>query len=125
MVLLVYSLECFGLKSASEHEVAHSEEELRILLSESYKSGEINKNELKYVNNIFEFDERMAKEIMVPRTEIATISIDATFEDVLDTIKNESYTRYPVVDGEKIIFIGFINVKEFLTANITIAIIRN
>ena len=77
----------FGIKSASEHEVAHSEEELRILMSESYKSGEINKNELKYVNNIFEFDERLAKEIMVPRTEIATISIDATFEEVLDTIK--------------------------------------
>ncbi|MFZ0445330.1 MAG: hemolysin family protein [Bacillus sp. (in: firmicutes)] len=109
----------FGLKSASEHEVAHSEEELRILLSESYKSGEINKNELKYVNNIFEFDERLAKEIMVPRTEIATISVDSTFEDVLSTIKNESYTRYPVVDGDKDNIIGFINAKEFLTSHIS------
>jgi CBS domain containing-hemolysin-like protein len=109
----------FGLKSASEHEVAHSEEELRILLSESYKSGEINKNELKYVNNIFEFDERLAKEIMVPRTEIATISVDSIFEDVLSTIKNESYTRYPVVDGDKDNIIGFINAKEFLTSHIS------
>lgn len=109
----------FGLKPASEHESAHSEEELRILLSESYKSGEINKNELKYVNNIFEFDERLAKEIMVPRTEIATISIDSTFEDVLSSIKSESYTRYPVVDGDKDNIIGFINAKEFLTAHIS------
>ena len=109
----------FGLKPASEHEVAHSEEELRILLSESYKSGEINKSELKYVNNIFEFDERIAKEIMVPRTEIATISVDSTFEDVLRTIKNESYTRYPVVDGDKDNIIGFINAKEFLTSHIS------
>ena len=109
----------FGLKSASEHEVAHSEEELRILMSESYKSGEINQNELKYVNNIFEFDERLAKEIMVPRTEIATISVDSTFEDVLRTIKNESYTRYPVVDGDKDNIIGFINAKEFLTSHIS------
>jgi CBS domain containing-hemolysin-like protein len=109
----------FGLKSASEHEVAHSEEELRILLSESYKSGEINKNELKYVNNIFEFDERLAKEIMVPRTEIATISVDSIFEDILSTIKNESYTRYPVVDGDKDNIIGFINAKEFLTSHIS------
>ncbi len=108
----------FGIKPASEHEVAHSEEELRILLSESYKSGEINKNELKYVNNIFEFDERLAKEIMVPRTEIATIPIDATFEDVLATIKSESYTRYPVVDGDKDNILGFMNVKEFLTAHV-------
>ena len=106
----------FGLKPASEHEAAHSEEELRILLSESYKSGEINKNELKYVNNIFEFDERTAREIMVPRTEIVSISIDDTFSEVMHTITKESYTRYPVVNGDKDHVLGFINVKEFLTA---------
>lgn len=109
----------FGLKPVSEHEGAHSEEELRILLSESYKSGEINKNELKYVNNIFEFDERLAKEIMVPRTEIATISINATIDDVLNMIKSEGYTRYPVVDGDKDNIVGFMNAKEFLTAHIS------
>jgi CBS domain containing-hemolysin-like protein len=106
----------FGLKPASEHELAHSEEELRILLSESYKSGEINKNELKYVNNIFEFDERIAKEIMVPRTEMVSISIDDTFKDIMDIVKTENYTRYPVVEGDKDNILGFINVKEFLTA---------
>jgi CBS domain containing-hemolysin-like protein len=108
----------FGLKPASEHELAHSEEELRILLSESYESGEINKNELKYVNNIFEFDERIAKEIMVPRTEMLSISIDETFDGIVDIIKSEGYTRYPVVDGDKDNILGFINVKEFLTAKI-------
>ena len=106
----------FGLKPASEHELAHSEEELRILLSESYKSGEINKNELKYVNNIFEFDERIAKEIMVPRTEIVSISINDTFKDIMGIVKTENYTRYPVVEGDKDNILGFINVKEFLTA---------
>ncbi|MBT2688778.1 HlyC/CorC family transporter [Bacillus sp. ISL-47] len=109
----------FGLKPASEHEIAHSEEELRILLSESYKSGEINKNELKYMNNIFEFDERVAKEIMVPRTEMITISIDDSFKEIIDTIQSENYTRYPVEDGDKDNIRGFINVKEFLTANLT------
>ncbi|WP_339160667.1 hemolysin family protein [Siminovitchia sp. FSL W7-1587] len=108
----------FGIKPASEHEVAHSEEELRILLSESYKSGEINKNELKYMNNIFEFDERIAKEIMVPRTEIAAISIDDSYEEILNTIKVKNFTRYPVVDGDKDHIKGFINVKEFLAANL-------
>jgi CBS domain containing-hemolysin-like protein len=110
----------FGLKPASEHEIAHSEEELRILLTDSFKSGEINKNELKYVNNIFEFDERTAKEIMVPRTEIVSISIDDNFSDVMNTIEKESYTRYPVVNGDKDNILGFINVKEFLTSKIMI-----
>ncbi len=107
----------FGIKQASEHELAHSEEEIRILLSESYESGEINKSELKYVNNIFEFDERIAREIMVPRTEMVTISREATFEDIKGIISSEHYTRYPVVeDGDKDSVYGFINVKEFLTA---------
>jgi CBS domain containing-hemolysin-like protein len=108
----------FGLKQASEHELAHSEEELRIILSESFKSGEINKNELKYMNNIFEFDERSAKEIMVPRTEIITISIDDTFKEISTILQQENYTRYPVLDGDKDNIRGFINVKEFLTANL-------
>ncbi|WP_338472996.1 hemolysin family protein [Niallia sp. XMNu-256] len=106
----------FGIKPASEHEVAHSEEELRILLSESYKSGEINKNELKYVNNIFEFDERTAREIMVPRTEIVSISIDDPISEVLKLIEEESYTRYPVINGDKDHVLGFINARELLTA---------
>ena len=63
----------FGLKPASEQELAHSEEELRIILSESYEQGEINQSEYSYVENIFEFDNRLAKEIMVPRTEIIAL----------------------------------------------------
>lgn len=105
----------FGLKPVSEHEIAHSEEELRIILSESLKSGEINQSEYKYVNNIFEFDNRIAKEIMVPRTEIVSIDENATLSEVLDIIMNERYTRYPVTGGDKDTILGLINVKEILT----------
>lgn len=105
----------FGLKPASENELAHTEEELRIILSESYKSGEINKSELTYVNNIFEFDNRIAKEIMVPRTEIVSISLDSSMEEVLSIIKEEKYTRYPVINGDKDNIEGVVNIKEILT----------
>jgi CBS domain containing-hemolysin-like protein len=109
----------FGLKPASEHELAHSEEELRILLSESFESGEINQSELTYVNNIFEFDERIAKEIMVPRTEVTSLDISDNLESVLETIQMEKYTRYPVVEGDKDNILGMVNIKEILTAKIT------
>jgi CBS domain containing-hemolysin-like protein len=109
----------FGLKPASEHDLAHSEEELRIILSESFESGEINQSELTYVNNIFEFDNRVAKEIMVPRTEIITLSIDDTIEEVLETIRREKYTRYPVVIGDKDNVAGTVNIKEILIASMT------
>lgn len=80
----------FGLKSASEHELALSEEELRIILSESLKSGEINQSEYKYVNKIFEFDNRVAKEIMVPRTEIISFPEYATLEEILTVVKRKN-----------------------------------
>ncbi|MEH7111115.1 hemolysin family protein [Neobacillus niacini] len=108
----------FGIKPASEHELSHSEEELRILLSESYKSGEINRNEWRYVNNIFEFDERIAKEIMVPRTEMICIHVDDGLEDVAQRLRMENYTRYPVIDGDKDHILGVLNVKMLVTARL-------
>ena len=55
-IVLYFSQNYFGLEPAKESELAHSEEELRLILGESFKSGEINQTEYKYVNNIFEFD---------------------------------------------------------------------
>ncbi|MDP4105586.1 MAG: hemolysin family protein [Bacillota bacterium] len=104
----------FGLKPVSEQEVVLSEEELRMILSESYKSGEINQSEYRYVNKIFEFDNRIAKEIMVPRTEIVTFAKDATMKEILETIREEGYTRYPVIDGDKDNILGIVNIKEVL-----------
>ena len=105
----------FGMKPASEHELSHTEEELRLLLSESYKSGEINVNELKYVNNVFEFDDKIAREIMVPRTDIVGFEVNATFEEVLTQISEERYTRYPIYEGDRDNILGFLNIKDFLT----------
>ncbi|NYV65903.1 HlyC/CorC family transporter [Bacillus sp. Gen3] len=105
----------FGLKIVNENELAHTEEELRIIVSESYKSGEINQSEFKYVNKIFEFDNRIAKEIMVPRTEITSLSKEDSFDELLQTIREERFTRYPVIDGDKDHIIGMVNAKELLT----------
>ncbi|EJS45979.1 hypothetical protein ICE_05389 [Bacillus cereus BAG1X1-2] len=104
----------FGLKPASEHDVVHTEEELRLILSESYQRGEINQAEYKYVNNIFEFDNRIAKEIMVPRTEIIGLHVENSLADHINIIRNEKYTRYPVFGEDKDEIIGMVNVKDFL-----------
>ncbi|EUJ33617.1 hypothetical protein MFLO_00145 [Listeria floridensis FSL S10-1187] len=106
----------FGLEPANEHEVAHTEEELRIIVGESYKSGEINQSEFRYVNKIFDFDERMAKEVMIPRTEIVTIDAGSSIAELSDLMKTERYTRYPVIDGDKDHIIGVLNLKEILSA---------
>src|SRR5690606_903095 len=82
----------FGVKPASEGEIAHSEEELRIILSESLKSGEINQTEFRYVDRIFEFDNRIAKEIMVPRIEVFSIDKSASIDEIIAIIKAERFT---------------------------------
>ena len=108
----------FGLKMVSESEVAHSEEELRMILSDSFKGGEINHSEYEYVNSIFEFSDRIAKEIMVPRTEIISIEKDQTIREVFEVMGVEQYTRYPITDGDKDHVIGLVNMKHLLTAYI-------
>lgn len=102
----------FGFHSVKEHEVAISEEELRLMLSESYKKGEINQSEYKYVNKIFEFDNRLAREIMVPRTEMATLLADQSIKEAIETVINERYTRYPVIKDDKDHIIGIVNSKD-------------
>lgn len=100
-----------GLQPMNEHE-AHSEEEIRMILSESYESGKINKSEYGYVNRIFEFDERLAREIMVPRTDMVCLYVDFSREENIAIIKQEQYTRFPVAKGDKDNIIGILNTKH-------------
>lgn len=106
----------FGVKDIAIKGNALTEEELRYIISESFKSGEINQAEYKFVNNIFEFDERIAKEIMVPRPEIVSLDLNDTLADFLNIARRERFTRYPVTDGDKDHIVGLVNVKEILTA---------
>ena len=108
-------VKLLGFKPMDDHEVAHTEEELRMILSESYKSGEINKAEMTYVTNIFEFDETVAREIMVPRTEMLCFYKDQSFEENIKTVYEGQFTRYPVADGDKDNIIGLINIKDIFT----------
>ncbi|EQB37367.1 MULTISPECIES: hemolysin family protein [Virgibacillus] len=108
-------IQLFGFRPVKEHEMAHSEEELRLILSESYKSGEINQSEMTYVTNIFEFDERIAKEIMTPRTEMICFFKEDSYEDNIRVVQEGQFTRYPVADEEKDHIVGLVNIKELFT----------
>lgn len=106
----------FGIQKLSRSEMGHTEEELKLLLSESLKSGEINASEFDYVNRIFEFDERIAKEIMVPRMEMSTIAHDVNLREVFTLDGIEQFTRYPITDGGKDHVLGVVNMKHLLSA---------
>ncbi|TDM02453.1 hemolysin family protein [Macrococcus carouselicus] len=107
-------IRLLGIKPVSEHEMTHSEEELRLLLSDSYQSGEIDIEELNVINNVFEFDDKVAREIMTPRNEIIGFDVTTSMAEVLKCMTEERYTRYPVYEGDKDQIIGFIHMKDFI-----------
>ncbi|OHX51334.1 transporter associated domain protein [Planococcus salinarum] len=108
-------LRIFGIQPALA-EQGHSEEELKIIMAQSFQSGEINQAELSYMQNIFAFDERSAKDVMVPRTQMVAFSDTLNSRELLEEIREHRFTRYPIArDGDKDDLIGFINAKEILT----------
>lgn len=101
--------------SMEPHQEAHTEEEIRILVNESHKSGLIDNTELMLVDNIFDFSETMAREIMVPRTDMVVLNMREPFEENVKLVQNGRFTRYPVVDGDKDHVVGSLHIKDMLT----------
>lgn len=117
-------LSLFRVQPAGEHDSAHTEEEIRILVKESHDSGLIDNTELALMDNIFEFSDTHAREIMIPRTEMVCIFTTDSFEQNRDTAYNEMHTRYPVCDPDKDNVIGFIHIKDLVKASEEVADIR-
>lgn len=109
-------LRLIGIQPATEHEAAHTEEEIRILMEESHKSGYIDNTELALVDNIFDFSERNAREVMIPRTDMVCLYAENSFEDNLEIALKEQMTRYPVCNPDKDNIIGFIHIKDLFAA---------
>ncbi|MNC17286.1 Magnesium and cobalt efflux protein CorC [compost metagenome] len=107
-------LRIFRLSPASELATAHTEEEIRIIMQESNKSGLIDNTEMTLVDNIFEFADTMAREIMIPRTEMICLNSHLSTEENLEIAFDGMRTRYPVCDGDKDHILGFIHIKDMI-----------
>ncbi|MDR2828852.1 MAG: hemolysin family protein [Acholeplasmatales bacterium] len=103
----------FGIKK-DENNDSISEEEIRILVNKSGDTGEIEKDESKMIDNVFEFNDTCAADVMTHRTKIIAIDIKISKTKLLDLVVKEQYTRYPVYDGNIDHIIGVINVKDLL-----------
>ncbi len=105
-------LKIFGVSLVDEHEVAHTDEEIKLLVEESYKYGLIDKTELTFIDNIFDFSEKTVKEIMIPRTDMDCIYVEDSFEEIIAFTIDQQHTRYPVCKDNKDNVIGFIHIKD-------------
>lgn len=93
---------------------AHTSDELRLLIDQSKESGEIQDSEHELIENVFQFNDRMVKQIMVPRTKLAALDVAATEEEVLETIFNEGFSRLPVYEDNIDNIVGVLYVKDLL-----------
>lgn len=105
-------LNLFKIKNLEDK--AHSEEEIKAILTESEESGSIQPTEYELIQNVFEFDDRIVKQIMLPIDRVSAIDINWTKEEILKKILEDGYSRMPVYSGNISNIIGVVHSKDIL-----------
>lgn len=112
--LAAVGLKAMGIAPAKENELAHSEEEIKIIVGESLKGGVLDSFETELIKNAVDFSDTVAKEIMTPRKDMVCINKQKSFEENLAVVFESKYTRYPYIDGSKDTILGMIHIRDIL-----------
>ena len=107
-------LRAFGINTMAGSEANHSSEELQYLLDQGKETGAIDSTEHELIQNVFDFNERVVKNIMVPRTKISGVEIDTTQDELLDILITEGYSRIPVYEETIDRIVGIVHAKDIL-----------
>jgi CBS domain containing-hemolysin-like protein len=109
-----FILKLLGITTLEGGEAHHSSEELQYLLDQGKETGALDSNEHELIQNVFDFNERVVKNIMVPRTKISGIEVDTSKEELLEILITEGYSRMPVYDEVIDKIIGIMHAKDIL-----------
>ena len=107
-------LALMGFKPATEAEVAHSEEELRMIVNASHRGGVLDQMESELIDNVFDFADRLAREVMVPRQDMVCLFTDDPFEENMQVVKETGHTRYPLCAEDKDHVIGMVHIRDLM-----------
>ena len=107
-------MRIFGLEPTGVHSVAHSPEEIRMLVEQSQQEGEIEAEQEQMIHGVFEFPEILAREIMTPRPDIIAIDVETSMEEVMNLLIEEGHSRFPVYEETLDNIIGVLLVKDLL-----------
>ncbi|MDD4584149.1 MAG: hemolysin family protein, partial [Eubacteriales bacterium] len=91
-----------------------SEDEVKSMLEVGQESGVLKEEGAKMINSIFAFDDKLAYEVMTPRTDVFTIDIDDPEEEYIDELMELRYSRIPVYENDSDNIIGILNIKDYL-----------
>ncbi len=110
-------LGLIGLKAISDTDVAHSEDELRSIVSASHRGGVLDQMESELIDNVFDFADRLAREVMVPRQDMTCLFLEDSFEENIRVVRETGHTRYPLCQEDKDHVIGMIHIRDLMDLN--------
>ncbi len=105
-------LKAFKAPYRTEIDLVHTEEEIRALVSRSHQQGEIDHVEGELIDNVFDFVDRIAKEVMIPRQDVVCVYTQDSFEETMHIVSSTSHTRYPLCLEDKDHIIGLVHIKD-------------
>jgi len=108
-------LRLVGMKPAEESEMAHSEEELRLLLASSH-TATLTDSKRDLLANVFELSDRVARQVMLPRADVIYLSTTRPVEENLELARASGHTRYPLCEGDLDRVVGLVNIKDLFRA---------
>lgn len=108
----MFCLRRLGMAPASESDLTHTEEELRLLLTHSHEHGVLDRAKKRLLEQVFDFAERSVRQVMVPSLEVKYLDIQKTLQENLEIARSERHTRYPLCDGSLDRVLGLIHVKD-------------
>jgi len=106
----------FGIKPPPAGIVAHTEEDIRMIVAQAEDTGEIQAAEEEMLYKVFDFADKEVHEVMVPRPDVIAISVDMPPEDALATIIDSPFTRYPVYRESLDQIVGVLHVRDLFSA---------
>ena len=110
------TLWVLGLGQTQHAELAHSEEELRLIVAESVAGGHLSRNERMMIENVLNLEEKTARRVMVPRPDIVYLSLARPIEENLRVARQAGHTRFPLCEDDLTTVIGMIHVKDVFRA---------
>jgi CBS domain containing-hemolysin-like protein len=109
----------FGARPVSESERVHAPEEILMLLEQSQKSGRIARQDVKFIEGVFEFTEKTAKDVMTPRTQVVALANTLTVREAAERVAQTGRSRYPVYRGSLDDIVGVVHAKQILSRLLT------
>ena len=106
-------LRLFGV-DPDKRDDSVTEEDLRTIVEAGHEDGVLEPEEHKMINNVFDFGDHQAKDIMVPRVDMCFLKLNATYEDFMNLYREEKFTRIPVYEETRDNVIGILNVKDLI-----------